>query len=112
MNYQEIKEKHPKAYNAFDHWLSNVELPFPPIWDYLTMAFEMQSGVLERFFDEQGLFFEVYMELGLNHKEIRWGIPGWNAAMTGCATRSEAQLAAFNRAFEILESKLTSPHGG
>ena len=106
MNWQEIKEKYPKAFSLLDksvdiHWELEPER-------YQRLRF------LYDFFDEQGISITV----DWSHSEVD-GSPEWFYEITdfgfpagiedvgdGVKTRIEAEEAAFNKAFSILESKL------
>ena len=105
MNWKEIFEKYPKGHNKYavwerDHYYNDGELtPNPPIRD------------LYDFFDENDLF--ILMELVTDgwfftiKSEADFTI-NVNGEFLWFKTRTEAEQAAFTKAFEILESKLQS----
>ena len=101
MKWKEIKEKYPKSYNKSQP-VSNGRW-FRYLYD---------------FFDENEIYVEVGVYSEYNNKgemEFIWAI---NELIVGCINelangdsvihkiRTEAETAAFTKAFEILEGKL------
>ena len=105
MNWTEIKEKYPKAYDSLLEWEPIIDIS---VWIYF------KDRNLYDFFDEQELIIEIGVEYGKDCEDywFEWFI---NLKGTGGAdylghkcykSRSEAEQAAFTKAFEILEEKL------
>lgn len=126
MNWKEIKERHPKAFDKFYKWQwGNQEYKFhnrniyfehsnyPESRSIDIWGISFQSMCKGRrfydFFDEQGIFIELMppysFDEGMNNYE--WQIhPMGEVSPTCYKSRTEAEEAAFNKAFEILENKL------
>jgi len=114
MDYEEIKEKHPKAWELFAKSI---------LQDYQDDDFLMVCGLIEpnnglySFFDNHGLYVTI--------TPTCYGSFSWEASIYRCVdlefmeclegayngnrftTRTEAEAAAFNQAFELLETKLS-----
>jgi len=102
MNWTEIKEKYPKAYDKYIDWCHAEDCPS-------SKCYQHTGRDLYDFFDSQ----EIYVCI-----EYRYGtasLPRWywmvkqdNAAneQDSSQTRTEAEEKAFEKAFEILEDKL------
>ena len=111
MNWNEIKEKYPKVYRlAKMWWIDEADLSqFEP--------FELNEGInvnfryLYDFFDEQKIIIDIgyhrlsmYSFMIFDNDSIVFGRD--DNPELGYLTRTEAEQAAFEKAFEILESKL------
>ena len=116
MNWNEIKEKYPKALTClakmFDKDISDKGL------DSLVSVLEMawQDRDLYDFFDEQGIYIGIIYQYYYNtldtcdHYYFDWEIMfGVDDKIISSdveeSTRTEAEEKAFEKAFEILESK-------
>jgi hypothetical protein len=115
INRTEIEQKYPKAYNAFHDWvIDHYESRFhfgerhtvarAPFQD---LPFEMQTGVLEKFFDENDLLTSTHRGMDSWLAAVR-NLASFNAlwSTNGFKSRQHAQSGAFERCFEILEGKL------
>ena len=110
MNWDKIKEKYPKGLTA---WLS-FRFGVDSLDDWgMTKDIcisQIQVRTLYDFFDEQGIWIELTFEgEGKFHYDILKDAR--NYLHIGCdpyseSTRTEAEEKAFEKAFEILETKL------
>ncbi len=101
MNWNKIKEKHPKAYQLFDEWSFDNNIQF----DCPSFVF--------RFFDEQGVYIDAEIDTTM---EAKFSPTIYSEKDEPCEeiwrdeylyrTRTEAEEKAFEKAFEILEDKL------
>ena len=106
MNWQETKEKYPKAWMKADNYFGCSRMGdiygdrHPNVRD------------LYDFFDEQGIWIMItppasldegvnYFDCTISYLDGFWGNDGREYK-----TRLEAEQAAFNKAFEILENRL------
>jgi hypothetical protein len=118
MNWDLIENKYSRAFWAFMKWVSKnyahpspewLEPALPNAGKFHVLPFEMQSGVLEKFFAERGMCIYI-AHTGFTPERCFWSIEqAGEYTVTGDApnaSRPEAQQAAYERAFEILESKL------
>lgn len=102
MNWKEIKKEYPKA---FDLW-ENYSWWFQ-YWDEQAHHIEgigvehNDNRCLYDFFDEQKI--RVYVTWTIN-KWFVW-IGSDHQMITGYDTRKEAEVVAFGKAFEILETQ-------
>lgn len=105
MNYTEIAEKYPYAADELWKWyIRDFQKKPAPSWDSFSKSqFPLQVGVLERFFDERGIEIMINPP---NHIESWQYYIGKDYAGKLFPTRSEAQIAAFERAFQILDHNL------
>ena len=94
MNWTEIKEKYPKAYDKFREWF------------FLSSWYPVKKPrVLYDFFDGE----ELFIIIGRGGQEFFWMVDGFREILDDGGyreTRTEAEEQAFLRAFEILEGKL------
>ncbi len=94
MDWNKIKEKHPKAWNKLISWQEG--------------KFGFICRQLYDFFDEQGII--IIIEYGLPSATEEYGfIPSIRAEwppLESYKTRTEAEEKAFEKAFEILNNKL------
>ena len=113
MNWNEIKENYPKAWDKLDEWISyHQQLGYDFIYKAWVDEYQSHYNIfrdLYDFFDSQ----EIYVCI-----EYRYGtasLPRWywmvkqdNAAneQDSSQTRTEAEEKAFECAFKILENKL------
>jgi len=114
MSWQEINKKYPKAWNIYMNWFSEQNYG-----ENLDFAFNRD---LYDFFDEQEIFIwigpeiQYTREIDENDNNPHYCIDDWGydihdhsytlASGYECKTRQEAEQAAFEKAFEILENKL------
>ena len=114
--FEEIKKKYPKAWDMFEqfmychlgeeHILRTNENTIKEFIKVINskLPLEILSGWLFRFFDEQGIYIEIYSIP--NPREYMYMINrNWDRDMPNLKTRQEAEQAAFTKAFEILEGK-------
>ena len=118
MNWKEIKEKYPKAFNQMNEWYGEGLLEFHHSENryghYFTDGVhivEMWNDFLDRnlydFFDENEIWIDIDHEFGADWTfTIDNGGNGHDGDGTIYKTRTEAETAAFTKAFEILEEKL------
>lgn len=115
MNWKEIKEKNPKAWELFDDseyygWHKNGN-------KLSVKANNAAQRVLYDFFDEQGLIIELFSNqessLPRRFEEYSYeiinlhGVDCMSPGYYDLKTRIEAETAAFSKAFELLEKKLS-----
>ena len=104
MNWKEISEQSPKAFNVLEKWIADN-------------FFDLQDTDrnLYDFFDENGIWITItsdYPPAWDNYKPITGDVFFWiniNWVWEDDIhynTRTEAEIAAFTKAFEILEGKL------
>lgn len=131
INWILIKEKYPKAINKFLYYISFIDFNSSFRWfeimqnkEYnfilyyngeneaskFEMSFEMLYGIIEKFFDEQGIiitsFFD-YKDKKFNYEIYLYEIE--NNITSGTEyyfNRDEAKKEVIYLAFEILEDKL------
>lgn len=101
INYTEIKEKYPKAFEAFCEWDGAN-----PIYEHLD---ELHfSGQQFEFFDEHGILINI---CALATKAFLIGIGNTTSlhpvSQKTYRSRAEAEEVASKEAFEILEKRLT-----
>lgn len=128
--FNPLMEKYPKAVQAFCDWIDGYKLAVdwrgmfreiptagwvhPQPVKFHDLPFEMQSGVIERFFDEKNLLMVISAEVyddGINwlwqiESQVSVSPTGLYGGNGEYHTRSEAQQAAYEKAFEILNEKL------
>ena len=101
MNWNEIKEKYPKAYEKYAMW-HNYKNP-----NRIIKKRECDDRDLYDFFDEQGLCITVRP---WNLRLDKWLYTIWNidedTTLIAHPTRTEAEEKAFVKSFEILEARL------
>lgn len=99
MNWDEIKQKYPKAYDNWITW-NQVNYNTAPAKD---AVYILMVGSLFQFFDEQGILMGVnaVWETWLQTVEEDYEYYEFDGY-----TRQEAEQQAFTKAFEILENKL------
>lgn len=112
MDWKKISKKYPKAFEAFSDWKFNGRKDLTP---FMYMALIKDVRILYDFFDENEIWItinadnikdydypgsikkgEIYFWININwiyEDDIKY------------LTRTEAEEAAFNKAFEILEQK-------
>ena len=122
MNWNKIKEKHPKAKAKYIDWCHAEDCPSSKCYLHTTRD-------LYDFFDEQGIYINIF-EAGIltgkikDYENFRWIITTnfrtdkdagkWEETtiynhdypLSKKITRTEAEEQAFTKAFEILESTL------
>ena len=100
MNWQENYQFYPKAWELFQGWWGENY----PQFDWL-----MCNRELYDFFDEQGIYLEVYV-VGISDKfkATKWNydIANEQVDYLDYNSRTEAEEQAFLKAFEILEDRL------
>lgn len=122
MNWQEIKEKYPKAFvlmHNFQHKELAYKEPYPPIVLKDLSRFQENYGIrfLYDFFDGEGIWISImrnhYYEDNMDnslHEFFDWSITVDSEYVADGEveelTRTEAEEQAFLKAFEILENKL------
>ena len=94
MNWNNIKEKYPKARELLSKYLSGRA-------EY---CFEWNTRALYDFFDEQGIYISLHHLEDEFVYEIEDG-KDLNSSGEYESTRTEAETRAFEKAFEILENK-------
>ena len=101
MMFDKIRQDNPKAWNKFYYWLLNDA----GIDSTMILCDpETVSGWLYKFFDEQGIYIEIFSAPNPRcfftqiNRHPPMVIPKYN-------TRQEAEQAAFTKAFEILEER-------
>ena len=113
MNWKEIKEKCPKALHKYNlyNWdgYENYKIDnYAPI--VLKDLAKTNNRNLYDFFDENGIIIEILYSLGGGlfayeiHKVSNVEFIKYS---DGFSSRTEAETEAFNKAFKILENKLT-----
>ena len=111
--FDEIKKKYPKAWKKYVDWHSGKSSMIPYLNEEVNseekfienMFFEYLSGWLFRFFDEEGIHISIHYS-GVEYYYQYW-MDG-NLLETSDDTfksRDEAEKAAFEKAFEILEKR-------
>ena len=120
MNWKEIQKKYPKALGLFEKWFRDGFIPgIDDIWydgqnayfcsEYWKYEDEaINTRELYDFFDEQKIIITTYFIWGGG---FRYAINDGGANDGGyysewIKSRTEAEEAAFTKAFEILEEKL------
>ena len=111
MNWEEIKEKCPKAFKQIDKWSDRHNDYY---WDFIYGWVSdcndnpYPTRDLYDFFDENGIRIALTIDNQFGYEiytngfdEIEHSNIGW------FYHRIEAETEAFNKAFEILENKLT-----
>ena len=115
MNWQEIKDKYPKAWEAFEGSVGRIYFsafgkPYSVLMegspeDYLNPR-------LYYFFDSKGMYISVHLDT--IKKECKWCWVLRDGATYGDVTaayffgsRTEAESAAFTKAFEVLNTQLS-----
>ena len=124
MNWTEIKEKYPKAWDKlfemFDEGVLENEIVFDNEPSYISDIIRFEKNVpllfgrlLYDFFDEQGVYVEIFRAFSYTNKLQYWdwgvGNDDHFNAITGEVeepTRTEAEGKAFEKAFKILEGEL------
>jgi len=121
MNWDKIKEKYPKAFYLLSKWYyktfykSDNVLAFDMIDDFLEVAEQMTRGRTFDFFDEQGIYIEIYRNpassIGgcFTYKIDSYDNGKYSGYQGHCKlriTRTEAEEKGFEKAFSILENKL------
>ncbi|MCK5606295.1 hypothetical protein KAR91_30625 [Candidatus Pacearchaeota archaeon] len=108
MNWKEIKEKYPKAWKCCYDWSDThfeTDIPIYAIGDILTLRH------LYDFFDENDInIFVRLSDITNSFLPFDWDIVYediYHSSYLEYKTRKEAEQAAFTKAFEILEQKLT-----
>ena len=124
LNWKEIKEKCPKAWDKLFEMFSdgiienfiefeNEGFFYSDIIRFEDKAPSLMSRILYDFFDENDLVVTIGYwseeQMPFYWDIAKWGMPASvslssNADFNG---RTEAETEAFNKAFEILENKLT-----
>jgi len=108
MNWKEIKEKYPKAWEKACKW------GFAEGWDTELeegeMTFDFYPMNFFYFFDEQGIHIEIEYDPNFNGKSPLWGwliydLEGYVDNKIGFNSRKEAEEQAFLKAFELLEKQ-------
>jgi len=106
MNWEQIKKDYPKAYKLYD-----LRFEISALSDYYGGHHPNQRALYD-FFDEQDLMIFTYYDKG--NKDFHYAIynpktdeeTGSIISLTGIKTRKDAETEAFEKGFEILESKL------
>lgn len=120
MNYNEIKEKYPKAFDALVVWLPFDEYEKWVITPegvlcrgYYEDYESFYSRDLYDFFDEKGVMVEIACRYYSNEMKCRVfdgniydGRLRLESDLLSFPTRREAESAAFVKAFEILEGRI------
>lgn len=111
MNWEKLQETFPKAYNLFYDYFFDEEIKMynPQYSPPSDMA--LMSGYLYDFFDENNTIIQLWLRWGsweylvvyddINEKLNSYGKEGFDFN-----SRKEAEQAAFEKAFEILERRL------
>lgn len=126
INYEEIKENNPKAWDLLQNWMQTTytilygESAQPKRLipsDYFSEdeRFPDRDRDLFDFFDEQGLDISILSHFDSSEKFIKrqrtytYQLLNFDLHKVAGSfdTRSEAETAAFTNAFEILENKLS-----
>ena len=112
MNWKEIKKKYPKAYDKCARWLHDeIDIClFSPI------PSTIDDRLLYDFFDDNEIHIEIGIDMTMKAKYaamvnyietdgITWE---WNDWQSECLdrTRQQAEIVAFEKAFEIFENEL------
>lgn len=111
MKWKEINKKYPKATLKLKQWLNLVpETPFTKLDIQFSSFFGMaQERILYDFFDEQDIFIEIDKTTYCNIGDWCFNINTEPPTVSGFnyKTRKKAEQAAFEKAFEILEKRLS-----
>ena len=112
MNWKEIKQKYPKAYNIlYQKYLNN-----PESWNMSGMDLgKWELRDLYDFFDEQGLrifikqgTMDTYLDFDIENRIKDFekeSVLSWEQQK---ADRQEIEIIAFTKAFEILENIISN----
>lgn len=112
MNWKEIKENYPKGWAKLQLSQSIGKYGEIKISQWMSLSSEGFGDITLRdfydFFDEQGIYIELTLEKGGRfHVDILDKEAEYLFIIKEIFnTRTEAEEAAFNKAFEILENKL------
>ena len=116
MNWEEIKNKSPKAFKGMADWVMKTQLYHTNPFIHFFNQKEQSNAyrILYDFFDEQEIFIDTYYTLSCFRGRI-----GFNKHIVDSQewlrdsvwtdkreTRTEAEQEAFTKAFEILEERL------
>lgn len=125
MNWKEISEKHPKAWGSLLKWRPYIQINESKtssyygdlgwyftdgVHSYMQMWASFKIRDLFDFFDENDIIVEISLlcqgfvsTISKNCEEYYVDV---NRQLNSHKTRREAEFEAFEKAFEILESKL------
>jgi len=122
MNFDKIKESYPKAWERLSEWLSTTEVECfvslsvngYRVGETQELSRLKNDRDLYDFFDAQGIYVSVSPKLksGGKLREFTWYIDMAGSHFASMAlnefhlSRTAAESAAFEKAFEILENKL------
>jgi len=98
MNWEEIKEKYPKALELLEQWGN-----FPAVLS------RQKNRLLYEFFDENKILIGIDVYRDSHDGDIVWFDPEIFGVTNNIGTyhiRTKAEKAAFTKAFEILEKRL------
>lgn len=118
MNWNEIKEKYPKAFHKMHQWHYKdlaYKKPYPPIVikEYNRLQERDANRFLYDFFDEQDIYISINVNMFMM---FDWSIittPDVSVFIQSDFDynfRTEAEKSAFLKAFKILENKLNENH--
>ena len=118
INYNEIKDKYPKAFELLIEWGYNLDIEGVFIdEEFGIIRFGSDEHIfndryLYDFFDENKICIEIF-RVWIDWNDLTsflWGgnVNGYNPTpfSEGVGTRQEAETAAFTKAFKLLEGKL------
>ena len=91
-----------KAREQFENWITD-KTPYFSRYNEIIADQESLSGWLFRFFDEQGIVIEIWYGDGHKGKVYWYGDIDATTVINRANSRTEAEQAAFEKAFEILE---------
>ena len=131
MNFEKIKESYPKAWEKFKESIYKGSEDYPHIIEQvrtngvftITLGSRFRTfidrdlifgaGALYRFFDAQEIYIRQNWTITASEKaeKMEFFCAIWHYGKFSCTedfpTRADAESAAFEKAFEILECKLT-----
>lgn len=115
MNWKEIKDECPKAWECLRIWHNDNcgFIDHPDVWEMGMLDEDWELRHLYDFFDDNNVNIQISVKCALDNS--CWYLAYIWCNNDGCdldkhlrdkATRREAEQAAFERAFELLEEKL------